>query len=376
MSCRFVVLTALALGMLSGPAWGQPKVLGKTQAEWIKILEEHKETRFRRAAVLALKSEEFARTPELKAALTQAMTSDKEPEVRREVAAALGDFKGEAKDMIDALAQRLEKDDNAKVREAAARSLGRLAEFAGIHVPRLGQALKDADPATRTAAAEALIAFGDKAREVFPQLTEAALDPKNEVFMRIYAVRILAKHSARGDKTAEVLATILSEKSAALDLRQMTATALGLLGPQGLAGVAALAQAFEDDRPGEKQDKDQFQELRRTAGAALGKVGPKAVAALPAVVKVMHDPDVALRAQAVRLTGVFGKDNAEVATHLVQLLKEERNAEVLVAVIQESAELGIQPAVEQLTALAEDPRMTIRDAARVSLKKLMGGEKK
>lgn len=378
MLCRFVVLMALAVGILSGSAWGQEpkaKVAGKTQSEWIKILEEHKETRFRRAAVLALKSEAFARTPEMKAALKRAMANDSEPEVRREVAAALADFKGEARDMIDALFERLEKDDNGKVREAAARSLGRLAEYASVHVPKLGQALKDPDPGTRTAAAEALEAFGDKAKKVLPQLTEAALDPKMEVFTRVYAVRILGKLASKGDKTAQVLTAVLADKGAALDLRQTTATTLGLMGPEAIAAVPALAQTFEDDKPGDKQDKDRFQELRRTAGAALGKIGPKAVDAVPAVLKVMHDPDVALRTQAVRLTGVFGKGNAEVANQLVAILKDERNAEVLVAAIQESAELGIQAAVEQLTVLASDARMTIRDAAKLSLKKLTGGEK-
>lgn len=378
MSCRFLALAALTIAIVSAPAWGQgqeTKFAGKTQAEWIKILEDHKDAKFRRAAAIALKFEGFARTPELKAALTQAMANDSEPEVRREIAAALPDLKGEARDMVDALAQRLEKDDNAKVRETAARSLGRLAEFASIHVPRLGRALKDPDPGTRTAAAEALVAFGNRAKQVLPQLTEAALDPKMDVFTRVYSVRILAKLSTKGDKTAQLLSGILAEKSAALDLRQTTVTALGIMGPEAIAAVPALAQTFEDDKPGDKQDKEQFQELRRMAGAALGKVGPKAVAALPAVVKVMRDPDVALRTQAVRLTGVFGKDNADASNQLIEILKEEKNAEVLVAAIQESAELGLQPAVPQLTVLATDARTTIRDAAKLSLKKLMGGDK-
>ena len=85
------------------------------------------------------------------------------------------------------------------------------------------------------------------------------------------------------------------------------------MGPDAGSAVPMLAQTLENDKHGDKEDKEQFQELRRTAGVALGKIGPKATAALPAVLKVLHDPDVALRSQAVRLTGILGKDNAEVA---------------------------------------------------------------
>ena len=48
-----------------------------------------------------------------------------------------------------------------------------------------------------------------------PQLTDAAGDPKMDVFTRVYAVRILAKQSGKDEKTAKVLGGILAEKDRA-----------------------------------------------------------------------------------------------------------------------------------------------------------------
>ena len=75
-----------------GVGAGRKKFLDKTQAEWLKILEEHKEKRFRRAAVLVLKVE-FPKTQDTMTALARALANDAAPEVRQEIASALGDFR-------------------------------------------------------------------------------------------------------------------------------------------------------------------------------------------------------------------------------------------------------------------------------------------
>ena len=70
---RSVVLAVLAAYVLPSAACGQEekKVFNKTQAEWLTILDEHKEKKFRRAAVFALK--EFPRSKEVLAALAKAL---------------------------------------------------------------------------------------------------------------------------------------------------------------------------------------------------------------------------------------------------------------------------------------------------------------
>src|ERR1700677_2909605 len=331
MACRTMVLAAIAIGLLSRSAWSQEKkVLDKTQSEWVKILEEHKEKRFRRAAVRALR--QFPNKSEAAlAALTKALSNDAEPDVRREIAVMLGELGQSAEKSVPVLAERLEKDTDPKVRAAAARSLGRLNKFAAAQVPKLALALQDADPNTRLAASEALVEFGEKASPALPQLAALAADAKMDAVVRGNAVRILGK-LARDEKTAQLLGAVLVEKDAPLDLRLTTVTALGSMGPQASLAVPMLAETMENNKPGDKDDKEQLQQLRRSAGVALGKIGAKAKEALPAVMKVLDDPDLALKSQAIRLAGILGKGDPDVAGKLIMMLDKEKNAEVLVAV--------------------------------------------
>src|SRR5438094_82356 len=124
-SCLFSLL--LLVWLAPSACFGQEEeVLGKKRTEWLTILKEHKETKFRRAAVIALE----VIGPRAKGVLDglyEAVEKDRDPEVRREIALGLGRMGSEAKGAADVLADVLKRDKADSVREAAALSLaGRL----------------------------------------------------------------------------------------------------------------------------------------------------------------------------------------------------------------------------------------------------------
>lgn len=351
--CVFAFLVVLPLQAQ------EEEVLGKKRTEWLKMLKEHKDTKYRRAAVIAL-GIIGARSAGVLPGLLEAMENDPEADVRREIAAYLGSLGADAKGTVDALALRLEKDKSEKVREAAARSLGRLADYAPVHVTTLGRALKDPSAEARSAAAEALKHFGEKAKIVVGQLQEAAQDRKLDRFTRLYAVQILAKQGGEDAKTAKALLNIMLDNEAPPALRQAAVNGLGDL--VDTASVPQLASLLGDA----KQDLD----LRRIAAVALTRMGDKASPSWPVAKHLLTDNDTGLRYQAVRIAGQVGKQQAEAIKSLIDRLPKESNSEVLVAIVQELGELSARDAIEPLTRLTRDNRPSIREAAEEAIKRI------
>src|SRR5437588_10693059 len=87
----------------------EEEVLRKKRSEWLTILKEHKETKLRRAAVIALE----VIGPRAKGVLDglfDAEANDPDPEVRREIALALGRMGSEARGAADDSGQVLRHD--------------------------------------------------------------------------------------------------------------------------------------------------------------------------------------------------------------------------------------------------------------------------
>src|SRR5688572_33462427 len=165
----FVLVSLLLLPSAVRAQGKEPdRVLGKTCDEWIQLLKDHKEARFRRAALIAL--EVFGpRTVGVLPAVTEALEKDTEVQVRREAAMLLGRMGPEAKGAVPVLGDVLLKDKSESVREAAAQSLAgkALNPFAHEETRALTEALSDPHAGTRAAAAEALLKMGDKAAPAY-----------------------------------------------------------------------------------------------------------------------------------------------------------------------------------------------------------------
>jgi HEAT repeat protein len=367
---RSVLTLALAL-CLPFTARSQGKdeetpVLGKTRVEWLKILETGKEAKKRYVAVLALRVV-GAKGAGVLDTLAGAARKDDDVLVRRTAVHALGEMGADAKSTIDIVAEALGKDKSEKVREAAAAALGKMKPHSKTAVLPLANALKDADPATRSAAAESLRELGEDAVAARDALLDAFKDKKNDSFTRVHAAEALSRLGNEGVPVIPLLAETLKDKDAPLLVRKMSAELLGRFGQSAAPAVGALETAL--------QGKDA--EVRRAAIVALGRVGFQAKEAWPTVQKLLdkkNESDPVVRTQAIRVAGVIARDDPKaVVPSLANLLKSEDNVDAKVAAIQVLAQTGdaAKEVVPQLTALAEnDPRASVREAAKAAVKKI------
>ena len=274
-------------------------VLGKKRSEWLAILKDHKETKFRRAAVVVL----GVLGPRVKGvvdALYDAVENDPDPEVRREIVLTLGRMGSEAKGAADVLGDVLKRDTAGAVREAAALSLaGKLNDQAFTQVLTLAGAMKDPHPGTRAAAAEALKNLGEKAKIALPQLTALAQDQKADRFPRLYAIQMISKWG--DDATLKVLVGIFEEKGAMPAIRRGAIEGIGRMGEKAEPAIPVLARGL----------KEADVNLRRAAAVALGQVGDQARDAWGAIKEAYQDTDNGVRNQVIRLAGRVGKDEKE-----------------------------------------------------------------
>jgi HEAT repeat protein len=336
---------------------------GKSRTQWLQLLKMAKESKVRRAALLALE----VLGPKMSGVtdgVVEALEKDGDAEVRRAAAQTLAAMGADAKGAVDALAEALKRDKDGGVREASARGLGRLAAQVEAQTLILAGALSDAHAGTRAAAAETLNALGDKARLALPQLLKVLVDKKADRFPRMYAARIMARFDAEARTTVPALVSVCVDKEAPVKVREAAADALGRLG--------AAAEDVAEPLSKIVQAKDEKAELRRAAVVALGKVGGKAALVWPALKVAIKDGDSGLRYQSIRLAGGLAKDDKTIVTGLADAALKDENVENRLAAIQELGELGnlAADAAPTLVQLSSDSRGSIREAAAAALKKI------
>jgi HEAT repeat protein len=343
------------------------EVLGKKCAQWLKILLEDERPKARRVAITALKI--FGpKTDRVLQGLTLALEKDADPEIRREAAQALGGMGEDAKLTVPMLAKALAEDKEARVREAAAQALGsEMVPHSRTAVDELGKALKDKAAVVRTAAASTLKDLGEEARPALPRVLAYLKDGKdkdNQPAGRVFATQLTIKLAADGATSLPVLEEVVADSMDNPQVRSAAAEAIGRFGDKAESAAAKLALVVIDV----KADLA----LRQKALIALGKVSSDAKVLWPAVRTALQEKDSGLRGQAVRVAGPLGKTEKEVVAVLEKMAKLDLNVEVRVAAIQELGGLGeaAKSAEPTLSELADDPRASIREAARAALKRL------
>jgi HEAT repeat protein len=362
-----VVATLLGLGAAGVTAAQQDETFaGKKVSEWVTILKEHKDKRFRRASLLAM--ETFGpKARGVAGGLLEALQKDPEPEIRREVAILLGRLGPELKGGAEALGEALKTDKADVVRQAAATALGgKWAEKAGDQVMVLAGALKDKHPGTRAAAAESLRNFGENAKPAVPALLDVAKDKTADRFPRVYAIQIVSRWGTEDAAAGPVLLDILADKAAPTSVREAAAEGLGQF-PDVAKAAPALGAALDDPQL----------DVRTAAAVALAKLGARAQAAWPAIKKTLQDgkADSGVRYQLIRSAALLAKEQPEAVTALAATALNDEAAENRLAAVQELGELGrvAAPAVPTLTRIADgDARASLRQAADAALKKIKG----
>lgn len=365
------VVALMSLGLASGFAQEKKKdpldepILDKTVGEWIKILRTSDEVKQRRVALLALEASDSAGTTGLPA-LLNAIEKDKEPLVRQEAVSLLGRLDPtKVRVATKTLVESLQTDKAGEVREAAAASLGgaKFIKPAADYIGVLAEALKDPHAGTRIAVAGVLRNMEEDAKPAFPALFDAAADAKEHPQVRTAAVHVVSRYAKKDPKTVPLLVDLLKSDKTPATLREAAAEGLGRTANDDVDAVAALCVALSDKSV----------ELRKVSAIALGKLGPKAKSGWLAIKEHMIDAkeDSSVRNHLIRLTGVFAKDSAEAIASLTDVAVKDTSTENRIAAIQELGELPSLPADTRkaLSAIAvNDARATIRDAAAKALK--------
>jgi HEAT repeat protein len=256
----------------------------------------------------------------------RALHQDRDVEVRRAVARALGSVGAEAK---ETLAEMLE-DADENVCRAATASLGRLGKEV---VPALGTALKHRSLQVRRMAVLALGNQEPDAAGVAAGLIEAAQGPDR--YTRRLAGALLDRFGADSDEIMAALVAALSDDDARV--RWTAAFVLEELGSDRADAVPALEKALDD--------RDHT--VRRRALLALRALGGKARPAQAAIRKILvAEPE----ANGPRTAEEDLADDAAIT--LLQVAPEP--AAVLAEAVQEASGNGRTAAVNALVRLGPD----------------------
>ena len=275
---RFVVISAVVVvgGCQADPGFG-----GRSTRDWIAALEDSTVVG-RVRAVDALRNilRVQPNSPHIVRALIRAL-GDSVDAVRMSAGVALTTEGVRAEGAVPALHDALHDTAHAVVRWQAAMILGRLASSTGqASVPVLIEALSDAEPQVRAAAAQALGEIGHVSAPALPHLFLLVKDPDADV--RVKAVEALPKIS---NDTATAHPLILALSDSAPEVRRAAASALGTLLTPTSRTVAALAQALRDSTP----------TVRAAAALSLAQIGPPARASRTALLAARRDSSATVR---------------------------------------------------------------------------------
>jgi HEAT repeat protein len=216
----------------------------------------------------------------------------------------------------------------------AAMAMAQIADRDESVVPALTEALEEQSANVRMSAAEALGHAGELAVPATGKLIEIAIDSRESVLVREFAISALAKIAPGDAAVEEALTYAVSDGNARIyeaaiaallridrwrlgaadiDARVVqlvsdldsgsadAAEALGLIGDAAEAAVPSLIRALESDDP----------EMRATALVALERIGPQ-TETIPALVQAMRSGDLAGRAAAAARLKSFASSRIDV----------------------------------------------------------------
>ncbi len=233
---------------------------------------------------------------------------------------------------------QLGKEKESRVKKEIITAISRFPQVCVGAVDPLSEALKDAEPAVKIAAAEALALAAAKtkgsAKSAAAGLAPMLKDPDKAVRTAgIYALGRIQPEGATA--VAETLATMLGTETD-VNIKRELIVSIGLLGEKTLPVVQALAAALNEKQP---------DEVRRAAARALGTFGTGAAAAADVLLNVvMTDKLKDVRVDAVRAFGsALGPTGVKARLNDLRLLLDptkEPDFEVRLALVDEIASLG------------------------------------
>jgi WD40 repeat protein/HEAT repeat protein len=242
--------------------------------------------------------------------------------------------------------RELLRDKDGYVRVLAAESLWEMEKNKeGLAV--LAEALRDKEASVRQSAAFFLARVGPPARQAAPALTEALKDA--DPLVRVAAAEALWA-VARDQAAVSALETTLASKD--FNTRQLGALALGRMGPAAKPAVPALAAGLADQGSG----------FRSAAAFVLGQIGPAAADAVPALADALKDKESAFRYAAVAALGKIGPKASGVVAALGLAARKDPRPEVRLEALYALNRMGpdAKGAVPDLAAALKDADQEVR----------------
>jgi HEAT repeat protein len=345
-----------------------PTYDGKQAKEWVEILQQDSSARKRAIAATALgELRGKLRSPQqLERELARSLNVDKSTAVRAQCAASLAGLRAEDLKVVDSeLVEAIKSEKDSRVRKELAILFGRFPEYAKRAVPGLAAALKDPEPTTRAAAADALAKLGAEAKESATALL-ALLDDADKP-ARHAGIFALGRISPENSSfvAAALLKRFNEEKET--DLRREIMVSLKLIGDKSETTVAALAKALMDPED----------EVKAEASRALGLLGTAAKPAADALFKLATESkDKGIRIDALRAFGsALGDGIKDRLKDLIRVMESDMDYEVRLAAVEEIGSLGMQlkDDKETLGALRKrlsDQQVKVREAAALAIRRI------
>ena len=231
-------------------------------------------------------------------------------------------------------------------------------------VPNLVKALKMGGE-TSEFAAEALEYIDTGHKTIIPDLIEAFKNGMTTKNARRSISWALVTQAQR-EKAEAVVVPIFIEalQSQDLEIRTMSASALGMLGSAAKAAVPMLIDNL----------KHENSMIRWNAADALRQIGPDAEAAVPALTERLKDENANIRGFAASALGSIGKKAKAAIPGLVELLKDRdapvrgKAAYALVNIFNNNViNVEYGPALPALMTALKDQDDTVRAGAAASL---------
>ncbi|MCZ2340564.1 MAG: HEAT repeat domain-containing protein [Bacteroidales bacterium] len=349
----------------------EPEFGGRSLSAWNTMLKEDTVPRKRRAALVALgqiavQTDNNDTDKLIVAIFSKTLRTDASPIVRRQAAVLIGQQRLEyALGTLTDLTEAMRSEQDAEIRREVAAILAGFGPLAKPAIVPLTQALHDSDAGVRTAAANALGRIGADARTATAELMAKTKDP--ELSVRLAAVFALGRIEPEDTATvaSAILAVLNAEKNAAT--RREVLQALRFLGDRSEEVVQAVANCLKDDDV----------ELRREAVIVLGKFG-SSVRSVPQPIEkaFTDDADTLVRTYAVRLIRHLHQDHSDAfISALGQRLtgaQADPEPEVRMAICEELGSLGAagKAAIPLLREARRDPQLKVREAATAALRQI------
>ncbi len=259
-------------------------------------------------------------------------------------------------------------DDNETVRRTAPFALATIGKEAREAIPALTEALKHADDVLVARAAYALGEIGAGAKDLTDGAVKKAVQALTDALanarpgIKVAAAQSLWQIAKETDGVVQVLSKIVEDEKQDAGLRVTAAEVLGKIGAGIPTGDSKAAERMRDHAiPAlSKASGDTEDSVRAGATAALGGAGVFARDAVAALMHRLADPEPEVRITAAKALGELaqaekgkGGSRAKVAFARLSYFKDtEPNEEVLEAVTKALRQMG-RPVAADVPALLE-----------------------